>query len=157
MPDRARGVPRARRRHGHGAVGRASPAHSKSRWRDSPFVARAAPPSRLDGLVRMGVDETGYKKGHKYMTVVLDHDRGIVAWCAKGHGKEVLRGFFERLDEGQRASIGVVTTDEPLDRGAGRGALPGRRARHGPCPRRLLDERRAGRRAPRGLAGRAQG
>ncbi len=38
----------------------------------------AAGGSRLDGLVRIGVDETSYKKGHKYMTVVVDHDRGRV-------------------------------------------------------------------------------
>ena len=39
--------------------------------------------SRFDGLVRVGGDETSYKKGHKYMTVVLDHDRSRVVWCAK--------------------------------------------------------------------------
>ncbi len=27
---------------------------------------------------RIGVDETSYKKRHKYMTVVVDHDRGRV-------------------------------------------------------------------------------
>ena len=31
---------------------------------------------RLDGLRRIGVDETSYKKGQRYMTVVVDHDRG---------------------------------------------------------------------------------
>ena len=31
--------------------------------------------SRYDGLVRIGIDETSYRKGHKYMTVVVDHDR----------------------------------------------------------------------------------
>ena len=36
--------------------------------------------ARLDGPRRIGVDETGYKRGHRYMTVVVDHDRGRVAW-----------------------------------------------------------------------------
>lgn len=66
---------------------------------------------RLGGLVRIGIDETSYKKGHKYMTVVLDHDSGRVVWCAKGHGKEVLEGFFSQLSGEQRASIRVVTAD----------------------------------------------
>lgn len=66
---------------------------------------------RFDGLLRIGIDETSYKKGHKYMTVVLDHDTGRVIWCAKGHGKEVLQGFFDLLSEEQRASIRVVTAD----------------------------------------------
>lgn len=66
---------------------------------------------RLDGLVRIGVDETSYKRGHKYMTVVLDHDTSRVVWCARGHGKAVLESFFALLTEGQRASVEVVTAD----------------------------------------------
>ena len=67
--------------------------------------------NRFDNLVRIGVDETSYKKGHKYMTVVLDHDSGRVIWCAKGHGKEILGSFFCQLNKEQRASIKVVTAD----------------------------------------------
>jgi transposase len=36
---------------------------------------------RLDGLYRIGVDEVSYRKGHRYLTVVADHDRdGAVVW-----------------------------------------------------------------------------
>lgn len=66
---------------------------------------------RFDGLVRIGIDETSYKKGHKYMTIVLDHDAGRVVWCGKGHGKSVLESFFDLLTEEQRAAITVVTAD----------------------------------------------
>ena len=38
-------------------------------------------PALLDNLKRIGVDETSYKKGHKYMTVVINHDTGAVVWC----------------------------------------------------------------------------
>lgn len=71
----------------------------------------AAAGSRFDGLVRIGIDETSYKKGHKYMTVVLNHDTGRVVWCAKGHGKEVLETFFSQLSDEQRASIEAITAD----------------------------------------------
>lgn len=37
----------------------------------------------------IGVDETSYRKGHKYMTVVVDHDRGRVIWMHQGHGQKV--------------------------------------------------------------------
>lgn len=67
--------------------------------------------NRFDGLVRIGIDETGYKKGFKYMTVVLDHDTGRVIWCGKGYGKAVLESFFHLLNEDQCASIKVVTAD----------------------------------------------
>ena len=30
----------------------------------------------FDGLVRIGIDEISYKRGHRYLTVVVDHDSG---------------------------------------------------------------------------------
>lgn len=39
-------------------------------------AARGA--GRFDGVHRIGIDETSYKKGHKYITVVVDHDRGCL-------------------------------------------------------------------------------
>ena len=41
-------------------------------------------PFRFDGLVNIGIDETSYKKGHKYMTVVINHDTASVVWYGKG-------------------------------------------------------------------------
>ena len=67
--------------------------------------------SRFDGLVRIGIDETSYKKGHKYLTVIVDHDRGCVIWCGKGYGKKVLEEFLGLLSKEQRESIRVVTAD----------------------------------------------
>lgn len=71
----------------------------------------ASDTSRFDGLVNIGIDETSYKKGHKYMTVVLNHDTNTVVWCSDGYDKEVLSGFFERLTPEQRASIRCVSAD----------------------------------------------
>lgn len=68
-------------------------------------------PSRFEGLVNIGIDETSYKKGHKYMTVVINHDTASVVWCGVGYGKEVLSGFFDLLTESQRASIRCVSAD----------------------------------------------
>jgi transposase len=70
-----------------------------------------AAPKRFDGLVNIGIDETSYKKGHKYMTVVINHDTAAVVWCGIGYGKEVLSGFFELLTLEQRASIRCVSAD----------------------------------------------
>jgi transposase len=66
---------------------------------------------RLDGLVRIGIDETSYRKGHSYMTTVVNHDTNTVIWACKGHGKENLDKFFAMLTPEQRASIVVVTGD----------------------------------------------
>ena len=68
-------------------------------------------PSRFDNLEAIGIDETSYKKGHKYMTVVIDHKTGHLIWAKKGHGKEVLTQFFKELSEEQRANIKHVSAD----------------------------------------------
>ena len=33
---------------------------------------------------RVGIDEISYKRGHKYLTVVVDHDSGRWVWAAPG-------------------------------------------------------------------------
>ena len=56
-------------------------------------LERARGRSRLEGLHRLGVDEASHKKGHRYMTVAVDHDVGAVVWAARGCGKAVLKAF----------------------------------------------------------------
>ena len=75
-------------------------------------LQRATGPDRFDGVRRIGIDETSYKKGHKYLMVVVDHDRGCLVWAAEGWSKEVLRRFLkEELTREQRLGIEVVTAD----------------------------------------------
>ena len=66
---------------------------------------------RLDGLVNIGIDETSYKKGHKYITVIVNHDTNTVVWASEGHGKSVLEKFYKQLTPEQLSSIKVVTGD----------------------------------------------
>ena len=68
-------------------------------------------PPRCEGLIRIGIDETSYKKGHKYLTVVVNHDTGAVVWCAAGHGRQVADAFFSGLTPEQRAGIELVSAD----------------------------------------------
>ena len=66
---------------------------------------------RLNGLVNIGIDETSYKKGHKYITVVVNHDTNTVVWIGEGHGKSVLAQFYRCLTPEQLSTIKVVTGD----------------------------------------------
>ncbi|MZG29146.1 transposase, partial [Adlercreutzia equolifaciens] len=72
-------------------------------------AARGA--SRYDGVRRIGIDETSYKKGHKYVTVVVDHDRGCLIWAHEGTGNDVLNLFLDELTSEQSRAIEVVTAD----------------------------------------------
>ena len=67
--------------------------------------------SRLANLKRIGIDETSYSKGHKYITAVVGHDTNTVVWISDKHGKAVLESFFKQLTEDQRAGIEVVSGD----------------------------------------------
>ncbi len=52
---------------------------------------------RFAGLRRIGVDEIAYKKGHRYLTVVVDHDSGRLVWAAPGRDEATLERFFDAL------------------------------------------------------------
>ena len=41
---------------------------------------------RLAGVRRIGIDEISYKKGQRYLTVVVDHDTRRLVWAAPGPG-----------------------------------------------------------------------
>ena len=74
-------------------------------------VATELDPNRLDGLFRIGVDEISWRKHHKYLTLVVDHDRGVVVWGAKGKDATTLDGFFDELGPQRNAAIEAVSLD----------------------------------------------
>ena len=65
----------------------------------------------FDGLTAIGVDGTSCRKGHTYITVVVDHKRKRVVWAHDGYGKEVSGLFLRQPADEQRASIKAVTGD----------------------------------------------
>jgi transposase len=66
---------------------------------------------RLDGLRRIGIDEISYKRGHKYLTVVVDHDSGRLVWAAAGRDAATLARFFAQLGPARCALITEVSAD----------------------------------------------
>jgi transposase len=66
---------------------------------------------RLDGLRRIGVDEISYRRGHRYLTVVVDHDTGRLVWIGKGRSKATLAQFFQLLGPRRCAQIALVSGD----------------------------------------------
>lgn len=75
-------------------------------------VADAIDDSRLEGLYRIGVDDVSYRKGHRYLTVVADHDRdGAVVWAAEGHDAAILKAFYDELGDERKARLQAVSLD----------------------------------------------
>lgn len=86
-------------------------------WRTvGAIVARVVAEARaasdpFDGLVRIGIDEISYKRGHRYLTIVVDHDSGRLVWAAPGRDKKTLEGFFDLLGDERAAKLEVISAD----------------------------------------------
>jgi transposase len=65
----------------------------------------------LAGLRRIGIDEISYRKGHKYLLVVVDHDTGRLVWAGKGADQASLRRFFDLLGAARCAQLTHISSD----------------------------------------------
>lgn len=74
-------------------------------------VDRLGPKDLLDGLTKIGIDEISYRKHHRYLTIVTDHERGHVVWAAEGKSGDTVREFFARIGPDRAAKIEIVSLD----------------------------------------------
>jgi transposase len=66
---------------------------------------------RFANLRRIGIDEISYKRGHNYITVVVDHDSGRLVWALAGRDNPTLNRFFDALGPARCAQITHVSAD----------------------------------------------
>lgn len=74
-------------------------------------VARSQDQNRLSTLRRIGIDEFSYRKNHRYITTVVDHDTRRVVWATKGKGADALIEFFQRIGPEGVARLKLATID----------------------------------------------
>nr|MDQ6949737.1 transposase [Actinomycetota bacterium] len=65
----------------------------------------------FDNLTRIGIDEISYKRGHKYLIVVVDHDSGNLVWAKPGRDKKTLNAFFDELGAERCDKVRLVSAD----------------------------------------------
>ena len=65
----------------------------------------------LDGLSRIGIDEIAYRKGHRYLTVIVDHTTGRLVWAGEGRNQDTLGRFFDELGAGRATRLTHVSCD----------------------------------------------
>ena len=65
----------------------------------------------LDGLVRIGIDEVAYRKGHRYLMCVVCHDTGRIVWASEGRSQAVAARFFTELGPERCRQITAVSVD----------------------------------------------
>lgn len=66
---------------------------------------------RFAKLRRIGIDELSYKKGQKYITIVVDHDTGRLVWARAGRDERTLSAFFDELGKERAEQIELVSAD----------------------------------------------
>ncbi|MGZ6976445.1 MAG: ISL3 family transposase [Acidimicrobiia bacterium] len=66
---------------------------------------------RLEGLRRIGIDEISYKRGHRYLIVVVDHDTGRLVWAGPGRNDIALHEFFDALGPERAGLLTHVSAD----------------------------------------------
>jgi transposase len=65
----------------------------------------------FEGIKRIGVDEVSYRRGHRYLTVVVDHDSGRLLFAHEGKSAAALEAFFDALGEERAGAIELISLD----------------------------------------------
>ena len=78
---------------------------------DKEYLARQYPPPDYTDLRTIAIDEIAYRKGHKYLTLVLNYDTGEVIWSGEGRREATLAQFFEKVGPVVSAQIEFVSMD----------------------------------------------
>lgn len=69
------------------------------------------PPPCLDGVTKLLIDEKSVRKGHCYVTIILNGETGELLHMQEGRKKECVESFFGRLTKEQRAGIKAAGID----------------------------------------------
>lgn len=65
----------------------------------------------LAGLRRIGIDDISYRRGQRYLTIVVDHDTGHLVWAGDGRAEATVEAFFDALGPERTAALAEISTD----------------------------------------------
>lgn len=65
----------------------------------------------LEGVTRIGIDEISYRRHHRYLLVIIDHDRRRLVRAVDGASTRSLGAFFDLLGDERTAAITHVGAD----------------------------------------------
>jgi transposase len=87
------------------------------------LLKRYAKP-KLEHLRYIAIDEIAVRKGHRYLTVVMDLESGAVVFVGNGKGADALEPFWKRLRPSKAGVEAVAMDMSPAYWGAVRTHLP---------------------------------
>jgi len=78
---------------------------------DKSFLEEEFGETDYTGLTILAVDEIAVKKGHRYMTVVLDYLTGRVVWMGEGRRADTFMQFFDGMTDEQIEKLEAIAMD----------------------------------------------
>jgi transposase len=78
---------------------------------DKSFLEEEYGATDYTGLKILAVDEMAIRKGHHYVTVIIDYKTGRIVWMGKGRREETLDVFFREMPEEVRKGIVAIASD----------------------------------------------
>ena len=77
------------------------------------WVGKAVDGMELGEVVELAIDETSFRRGHKYVTLIIDAAKRRVIDVEEGRGKETVGLFSDKLSEkgGDPEKVASVTSD----------------------------------------------
>jgi len=78
---------------------------------DKAFLEEEFGQTDYTDLTVLAVDEISIRRGHSYMTVVLDYLTGRVVWMGKGRKAETFMEFFEGMTDDQIEKLEAIAMD----------------------------------------------
>lgn len=78
---------------------------------DKSFLEKSFGQTDGQGLRVLAIDEIALRKGHHYMTVVMDYFSGQIIWMGENRDKATLDAFFSELTDAQKQGIEAVAMD----------------------------------------------
>jgi len=78
---------------------------------DKEVLQKDLPPPDLDDLRTLLIDEKAVRRGHNYVTIVLNGDTGELLYMAEGKKREVIDQFFAQLTVEQKNRVEAVGID----------------------------------------------
>ena len=78
---------------------------------DKAFLEKEFGETEVTGLRVLAIDEIAVRKGHTYMTVIMDYFSGRIVWMGPDRRKETLDAFFAELSDARKQGIEAVAMD----------------------------------------------
>lgn len=75
------------------------------------YLKREVGEADFDNIHILAIDEIAIRKGHNYLTIILDYESGRILWSGEQRRASTLENFFKELTPSQKVQIEAIAMD----------------------------------------------